>query len=458
MSLYNIILGDNLQLLTKMKAKLIEPYEVNLIYLDPPFNSDQEYILTIDEQGIYENAYNDIWKYDEVAVRTYQEIIKQRASHPIGKFIQAQHEILLETDPSMFAYLLAMAPRIELLHAVLKDTGSIFLHCDPTASHYLKQLMDVVFGRKNFRRDIIWKRTASNNNARRPGQIHDNILFYSKTDSYTWNPIYHKYKEEYKALFHMDDDGRLWHPESMTGSGSRNGDSGKEWRGINPNTYWALPRHWAGNKTIANEYCRRIGKELKGTIQECFDALDEVGLILWTTNKKTGRKIPSYKMYINQRQGIPLQSIWLDISFGTRGEDFSFDFPAVFPTQKPVALIERIISCASNPGDWVLDPYTGSGTTAIAARNLERNFIGFEINDKIQHLANVRQSKLFGDNNYISSSSTNGYPTDNIKRILDYSQTQEGIARRLQFEERQQKRKQEQILELMLSGEFGDES
>lgn len=377
-----IIIGDNLNLLTTMVAE--SPPSIQLAYLDPPFNSDRAYNVLVEDSQVHEEAYIDTWKHDKISHQLYTDTIARKGRTPMGRFLKAQHDALLPVNPSMFAYMVAMAPRLDLLHSVLLDTGTCFLHCDPTASHYLKTLMDQIFGGENFRSEIIWKRATANNNARRPGAVHDVILFYSKTAKYVWNPIYHKYTDEHRESWEEDPDGRLWQAVLMTGSGERHGFSGQPWRGIMPHSEKKL-RHWAISGTMAIEYERRTGSSLDGNTQERLDALDETGLIVWRDGH------PWFKMYMDQAKGVPVHDIWTDIA-GVNSKSSEF---ANFDTQKPVALLERIVACGSNPGDWVLDPYVGSGTTAIAARRLGRHFRGFENESKNKLVAMIRLEKEF---------------------------------------------------------------
>jgi len=268
---------------------------------------------------------------------------------------------------------------------VLKLTGSIYLHCDPTASHYLKLLMDAVFGPACFLNEIIWKRTFSHGGAKRYGPVHDTILFYGKSDNFVWNPLYVGYSEEYKEGFFRfaDPDGRRYRLTILTGSGVRHGFSGKPWRGIDPTS---VGRHWA-----VPGYVRKLfsGPE-PTTVQEALDQLDAMGRVIWP--KRPGGS-PSFKQYMNDMQGVVMQDIWTDIPpiSASAAERLGY------PTQKPEALLERIISASSNEGDTVLDPFCGCGTTVAAAQRLNRRWIGIDITHLAIALMKKRLMDAFGE-------------------------------------------------------------
>jgi len=280
--------------------------------------------------------------------------------------MQAFRTFLGESD--MLAYLSMMAPRLVELRRVMKPTGSIYLHCDPAASHYLKLLMDAVFGPEQFRNEIIWKRTSAHSSAKRYGPVHDVILFYGRSDKMKWIGGYEAYDEEYiKQRFARGDD-RPWKDADLTGSGVRHGETGEVWRGFDVT---AKGRHWA---YPPNE----------------LDKLDEAGMIYWP-EKKGGW--PRFKKYLDTAKGVPLQDVWTDI--------FPINSQAQerlgYPTQKPEALLERIISASSNEGDLVLDPFCGCGTTVAAAQKLQRRWIGIDITNLAISLIRHRLRDSYGD-------------------------------------------------------------
>lgn len=269
----------------------------------------------------------------------------------------------------MLAYLAMMAPRLVELRRVLKETGSIYLHCDPTASHYLKLLMDSVFGPVGFTSEIIWKRTSAHSSAKRWGPIHDTIVFYTKGDTYVWNKLFTPYDAEYLDTFldQTDDDGRRWKRSDLTGAGVRHGETGLTWRGLDVT---AKGRHWAYPPSA-------------------LDQLDQEGRIHWP--KKDGG-MPRLKQYPEDMAGLPLQDVITDIKpmHNLAQERLGY------PTQKPEALLERILRASSNEGDVVLDPFCGCGTTVQVAQKLNRRWIGIDITHLAIGLIKTRLDDAFG--------------------------------------------------------------
>jgi DNA modification methylase len=359
--------GDNLDIL----RRYLKDETVDLVYLDPPFNSAQNYNAFFHEKDGTEaasqiRAFEDTWSWNQESQKVYEELILQPGK--VSEVMQAFHTFLGTND--MMAYLAMMAPRLVELRRVLKPTGSLYLHCDPTASHYLKLLCDAVLGKENFLSENVWKRTSAHSSSKRYGPIHDIILFYSKTQDYTWNPIYQPYDDEYLETFfdQHDADGRRWKRTDLTGAGTRNGETGKAWRGID---ITAKGRHWA-----------QPPSEL--------DKLDAAGRIHWP--KKDGG-MPRLKQYPEDLPGVPLQDLFLDIKplHNLAAERLGY------PTQKPVALLERIITASSNPGDLVLDPFCGCGTTIDAAEKLGRKWIGIDITQLATSLIKNRLRDTYGD-------------------------------------------------------------
>jgi DNA modification methylase len=372
--------GDNLEVIRKHF-----PNEcVDLIYLDPPFNSKADYNILFKEKSGKESvaqtqAFSDFWTWDTVAEATYMEIQKDPN---LGKMITFLHGYLGKND--MMAYLVMMAIRLQKLHEVLKSTGSIYLHCDPTSSHYLKILMDSIFGVRNFRNEIVWKRTHAHSGAKRLGPIHDIILFYTKSDNYVWNPQYLLYSEKYvHDFFHFKDaDGREFRMTILTGSGIRYGSSGKPWRGINPTK---IGRHWA----IPSYVRPLLGDLPTDDVQAALDQLDKIGRIIWP--RKEGGT-PSFKQYKDDMLGVNLQDVWVDLPpISSQAEE-----RLGYPTQKPQALLERIIQSSSNEGDLILDPFCGCGTTIMAAQELKpkRKWIGIDITHLAISLIRSRLKKI----------------------------------------------------------------
>jgi len=237
--------GDNLAVLRES----IPDESVDLIYLDPPFNSNASYNVLFkspdgDQSAAQIEAFDDTWHWTDVAESAYQEVLTSGNSDA-SEMLRAMRSFLGEND--MMAYLAMMAVRLIELHRVLKPTGSLYLHCDPTASHYLKILLDAVFGPRNFRNEIIWKRTFAHGSSKRWGPVHDTLLFYSKSAKFNWTgyKIGHDTGYIEKHFNNIDPEtGKRFSPITLTGSGVRTGESGQPWRGIDPTDsgrHWALP-------------------------------------------------------------------------------------------------------------------------------------------------------------------------------------------------------------------------
>jgi DNA modification methylase len=358
--------GDNLDVLVRH----IADESVDLVYLDPPFNSNASYNLLFAKHGTKAaaqiKAFEDTWTWDENAARSYQEVVEQGGR--VSQAMQAFRTFLGESD--MLAYLAMMAPRLVELRRVLKNTGSLYLHCDSNASHYLKMLLDAIFGPARFRNEIIWKRTSAHSSAKRYGPIHDTLLFYTKSDRYTWNPQYQPYEQDYLDTFfdQVDSAGRRWKRTDLTGAGVRHGETGEVWRGIDVT---AKGRHW-------------------GVPPSVLDDLDRKGQIHWP--KKSG-EMPRLKQYPEDLPGVALQDIWNDIKplHNLSEERLGYQ------TQKPEALLDRIVSASSNEGDVVLDPFCGGGTTIASAQRLKRRWIGIDITHLAIGLIRHRLRDSYGE-------------------------------------------------------------
>jgi adenine specific DNA methylase Mod len=340
--------GDNLDVLRRH----IKDESVDLVYLDPPFNSNANYNVLFAEHGTQSpaqiTAFEDTWHWDEAAAYDYQQTVEQGGT--VAEALRAFRTLLGTSD--MLAYLSMMAPRLVELRRVMKATASIYLHCDPTASHYLKLLMDSVFGPLQFRNEIIWKRTGAHSSAKRYGPIHDTILFYGRSVETRWNDTRSDYTQEYlDKYYHFDDgDGRKYWRADLCAAGVRHGSSGQPWRGFDPA---AKGMHW------------------KFTV-DGLDQLDAGGRIYWP---KGGTGWPQYKRYREELKGKALGDIWDDIDHinPVAAERLGY------PTQKPLALLDRILNASSSPGDVVLDPFCGCGTTVASAQHLGRRWVGIDI-------------------------------------------------------------------------------
>jgi len=357
--------GDNLDIL----RKYIDDESVDLIYIDPPFNSAQAYNVIFSEPNGTSSqaqirAFDDTWRWTEQTEQTYSEII-DTASPKVVECIRSFRSFLGETD--MMAYLVMMAPRIVELHRVLKSTGSFYLHCDPTASHYLKVVLDQVFGVKNFRNEITWKRANAHNDPKKYGNISDIILFYTETNNYYWNTQYTQYDDKYIESHwkKRDKNGRRY--RLMPLDAPRHGDGGNlvyEWHRKLP----ASTRTWACTIEKMREH------EKQGAIEY------------------TSTGTPCLKKYLDEMPGVPLQNIWHDIPpiNPMAAERLGY------PTQKPESLLERIIKASSNEGDVVLDCFCGCGTTIAVAQRLNRRWIGIDINHLAISLTKNRLTDTFG--------------------------------------------------------------
>lgn len=341
--------GDNLDILREHVAS----GSVDLVYLDPPFNSKAQYnVLFRSTAGAAPEAsleaFQDSWRWGESAEAAYADVIAYGGG--AAKIMSALRSSLGEND--MMAYLAMMTVRLIELNRVLKASGSLYLHCDPTASHYLKIILDAVFEPINFRSEVIWKRSHGHNSAKRYGPAHDTILFYGASAEVTWNKVFHEYDPRYveKHYRHKGDDGRRYKHENPTGAGIRNGATGTPWRGINPT---AKGRHWVRSP-------------------DDLEKLDAAGLIYWPD--KPGAW-PYIKVYLDQMKGVPVQDVWTDIDVLNMMAKERLGYP----TQKPLSLMERIIKASSNEGDVVLDPFCGCGTTVHAAEKLGRRWIGIDV-------------------------------------------------------------------------------
>ncbi len=353
-----------------------EGVTVDLIYLDPPFNSNRTYSILFQQDGVtaQQKAYHDMWDFTD---RTRQlvldfrsELEKWELAQPFKEFILVWVNILEQSsseERKLLNYLMYMTQRLVLLKKVLKPTGSVFMHCDPTASHYVKIIMDGIFGFQNFRSEVIWKRTSAHNRAKRFGPVHDTILHYTRSKSYKWNRVLQPYDEQYVAdnYKHRDDKGRRHSRPDLTGPGTRTGNSGKLWRGHDPT---ASGRHWEPppDHSLPSWFEMPDGWS-QMTIQERLDILDEQDLVHWP---KRG-DVPRFRRYLEVAKGMPVQDVIVDI--------YNEGGSAKYQTKKPNALIERITKATTDEGDLVLDPFCGCGTTIEVAHATNRRWIGIDI-------------------------------------------------------------------------------
>ncbi|MGO8789600.1 MAG: DNA methyltransferase [Terriglobia bacterium] len=349
--------GDNLNILRDCVADA----SIDLIYLDPPFNSNANYNVLFKEKSGEESAaqitaFEDTWQWSLEAEAVYKEIVTS-GPRKLADLMQALLAFLGRND--MMAYLVMMAIRLVELHRVLKLTGSIYLHCDPTASHYLKLLMDAVFGPQFYRSELTWKRSSAHSDTKQGlknyGHIHDVLLFYTKKEGYVWNPQFTKYDESYTGRDYRlieEDTGRRFRRGDLTAA-RPGGDTEYEWRvkkhaGVDerwiadlegefqsPKEGWEYAavrpykgRYWAYSKENMRQFA------LEGRLRHTFDGM------------------PEYKRFLDEMPGVPLQDLWTDLTPIVAGVQERLGYP----TQKPEALLERIIRTSCNEGDTVLDP------------------------------------------------------------------------------------------------------
>lgn len=368
--------GDNLTIMQRM-AK----HSVDLIYLDPPFNSKKNYNLmykTMTGMPVPEQveAFCDTWEMDAEKEELAKKMPILMREHGVEdyyvEFWRLWINALRHTQPHLLAYLIYMVQRLLHMKSLLRPTGSIYLHCDPAASHYIKVMMDGIFGHENFQNEIVWKRTSAHSGAKRYGPVHDTILFYTIGQKFKWNVIYGEYDQQYVDAFftHLDADGRRWQRTDLTGPGVRHGDSGLPWRDYNPTE---RGRHWQPPSYFYERYVKLTGDDLaKYPLIDRLEKMDAAGMIHWP--KKAGG-MPRGKRFLEDAQGIPLQDVWTDIKpiHNMAVERLGY------PTQKPIALLDRIIQSSTDKGDVVFDPFCGCGTTIYSAVKNERKWIGCDI-------------------------------------------------------------------------------
>lgn len=385
--------GDCLSIMREMPM-----HYVDLVYLDPPFSSNRDYAAIYeDETGrpLPEqiDAFNDLWELSEERLRAIQmmPVLMREVGIPddVAEFWRLWMGALRNAQPRLLSYLSYMTERLLPLRSIMKPTGSIYLHCDPTAAHYIKAMMDSIFGHQNFQNEIIWKRTSSHNRAKRWGPVHDTILFYSRGASFTWNRVLQDLDPQYVEQFYrfQDSKGRF-RVSDLTGPGTRTGDSGEEWRGVSPKD---RGRHWEPPPDRAlPEWFKYPEGYSKLSVRERLEVLDGQGLIYWP--KKTGG-MPGFKRYHGGHSGAAIQDVITDIGpIGAQADE-----RLGYPTQKPVSLLERIISASTNEGDLVLDPFCGCATTIEAAHRLKRRWIGIDVAiHAIKRVAKVRLEDRLG--------------------------------------------------------------
>ena len=356
-----IFTGDNLPIMRGMNSE-----SVDLIYLDPPFNSNANYAAPIGSEAAGAE-FKDTWTLRDVDI-AWLDLIE--AKHPaLNRVI---HAAMTNSDKS---YLIYMAVRLLEMRRILKNTGSIYLHCDPTMSHYLKLVMDSLFRKENYRAEIIWNRQSSHND-KLYGATHETIFYYSYGEKSIPDEVLIPLTDKRKKNFNKSDKHGKYEGDNLTASGSSGGESGQPWQGTSPgNRHWSPPRVGRGKyaEYIVKKFIPNYG-EIEG-VHARLDALNEAGLILWPEKGK----VPRLKRYLTPDAGMPPQSLWNDISF-EEGEDTGY------PTQKPLALLDRIIKASLSKDGVVLDPFCGCATTLVAADRLQRHWMGIDVSAKATEL------------------------------------------------------------------------
>jgi DNA modification methylase len=379
--------GDNLEVM----RRYIKDETVDLCYIDPPFNSKRNYNQIYNNIGFEDRAqaqaFIDTWVWDERANEGFSEIL----ANDQGRFTQQTVDLIKGLQPvlkkgSLLAYLVSMTLRITEIHRILKPTGSFYFHCDPTASHYLKIVLDAIFVSQSqggdYKNEIIWPRTNAHNIASKYfARVQDTILFYVKSDKYIWNPIFTEFSpQQLKRYFRDPVTGRMVTGQdlTMTGNAQRN----FTWRGTTPPPH----RGW-------------------GFAEEQLEELWAQGLIL--TKQDGTPRLDGRKVFLDEKLGKPLGSVWADIERigNTSAERLGY------PTQKPEALLERIIMASSNEGDVVFDAYCGCGTTIAVAQRLHRKWIGIDITYQSIALILRRLEAQYGKN-ILDIVNLNGIPRD----------------------------------------------
>lgn len=359
--------GDNLDVI-----KTFIPREsVDLIYLDPPFNSQRTYNLLHKGSEAQEEAFKDFWSWEEAAPRFAKLGASVDIPKPVRTMLQALHDLLIEHSSDLLAYLTMMAPRLVWLHRVLKRDGSLYLHCDHAASHYLKVLLDAIFGTENFVNEIVWRRTHAHGNAHRGfGDITDSIFLYPKSGDYTFNPQSEPFGSDYiaaRARRHggVDPDGRVWQSVTLRSPAPRP-NLHYPYTASNGITYEPHPNGWSCDIERLRKYDR------EGRLHFPTKLHGKLRLKMYWDEPRVSQNAAS------TASARFLQNLWTDIP----ALNASAKERIGYPTQKPLALLERIIRSSSNEGALVLDPFCGCGTTIEAAEKLGRRWIGIDIAQK----------------------------------------------------------------------------
>lgn len=323
--------------------------EVDLIYIDPPFDTGADFSFTATVPASLDE--------EPIAFEKQPSILEQKAYRDTwGRGMDSFLQWLFDT--------------IDALYELLSEQGSIYVHLDSRSTHYAKLILDEIFGVDRFMNEIIWKRTSARNDAEGWGAIHDTMLFYSKTKKYIWNKVFQEYDNVYlEAKYSNADEKGRYSLDNLTAAGLRNGHSGKPWNGFNPAD---IGRHWNINRE-AIESIISVDRAAALTTQEKLELLNEHNYIYWPKGKGGEAGFPRFKRYLGK--GVVIQDIISDIPpVNSQAAE-----RLTYPTQKPMALLERVIQASSNPDSIVLDCFVGSGTTAASAEKLNRRWIACDL-------------------------------------------------------------------------------
>jgi DNA modification methylase len=358
-----IYCGDNLEVLSL--SEFFQPEMVDLVYADPPFNSQRTFNVVYKDSNAQDEAFKDFWTWTEAAPM-YARLMGDSSLLPrsLKPLMESLHARLIDDDDDLLAYLTMMTPRLVAIHRVLKRTGTMYLHCDPTASHYLKIVLDAIFGSGRFQNEIIWQRTTGKalQSVRLPTN-HDVIFVYRKSDEATWNAdatfipydpdnLDAKTASKYS---HRDEDGRVYRLDSL----------------INPNPD-------RPNLTYEFLGVTRVWRWTRDRMQKAY----EDGIVV---QSKHGN-VPQMKRYLEDQEGRPLGDVWTDIPpLNSQAAE-----RLGYPTQKPLALLARVLMLSSNHGDIVLDPFCGCGTSIEASERMGRRWFGIDIAKRAVDVINTR--------------------------------------------------------------------
>jgi site-specific DNA-methyltransferase (adenine-specific) len=377
--------GDNLEVLYRLPSDCYA-----LIYLDPPFNSARNYNVIFNRDGLQQSeagaqiqAFEDTWAWTHSTEQQFTEYVNGGLPNRVGEALSAFRVLVGENDA--LAYLVNMAPRLVEMHRVLKDDGTLWLHCDPTMSHYLKILLDAIFDPRTFHNEVIWKRTGSKGyQSRRLANNHDVLLVYGKSQDVKWNQYVAYIARDHDNLdaktlskySNFESDGRRYQLDNLTGPNEPRPNLTYEFLGVTRRWRWTRER-----------------------MQKAY----EEGLVVQTA---PGR-VPRFKRYLEDSKGIPMDDVWSDIHpLNSQAQE-----RLGYPTQKPLKLLERIIALTTDEGDRVLDPFCGCGTTVDAAQKLNRLWTGIDITYIAVDLIEKRLRHTYGDS-IVDTYTISGIPRD----------------------------------------------